>query len=221
MQTQLRVSVSTFGFGSQFHSKVTVTESTRARRRPDVFIQRSSTAHRFGPPDTPFVPLDSSAKRRQPLASPALQLKGTGRQQSSRQTCKTDIGGPLQKMDSGHITAKAMKETEARRRWWEFDQGVYVAAAILTGWGLMVHYTVFHVTLPSWQALLLFLPMMQLHTGVFITAHEAMHGSVAPSNPALNDFFGRLACTLYAGEFFACIWVVTSGQLDIKPLCSF
>ena len=34
---------------------------------------------------------------------------------------------------------------------------------------------------------------------VFITAHDAMHGAVAPSNPKLNKFMGRLAGTLYAG----------------------
>jgi len=34
---------------------------------------------------------------------------------------------------------------------------------------------------------------------VFITAHDAMHGAIAPSNPKLNQFMGRLAGTLYAG----------------------
>lgn len=34
---------------------------------------------------------------------------------------------------------------------------------------------------------------------VFITAHDAMHGAVAPSNPKLNQLMGRLAGTLYAG----------------------
>lgn len=34
---------------------------------------------------------------------------------------------------------------------------------------------------------------------VFITAHDAMHGSVSPSNAKLNQFMGRLAGTLYAG----------------------
>lgn len=36
-----------------------------------------------------------------------------------------------------------------------------------------------------------------LYTGLFITAHDAMHGVVAPQNPKLNQFFGSLALLLY------------------------
>jgi beta-carotene ketolase (CrtW type) len=37
-----------------------------------------------------------------------------------------------------------------------------------------------------------------LYTGLFITAHDSMHGVVVPRNRKLNDLFGRLAVTLYA-----------------------
>lgn len=37
-----------------------------------------------------------------------------------------------------------------------------------------------------------------LHTGLFIVAHDAMHGSLLPGRPALNDAIGRLALLLYA-----------------------
>ncbi|WP_041244006.1 fatty acid desaturase [Gloeobacter kilaueensis] len=37
-----------------------------------------------------------------------------------------------------------------------------------------------------------------LHTGLFITAHDAMHRSVCTTNHRLNDLVGRLAVALYA-----------------------
>ncbi|MEL6760887.1 MAG: fatty acid desaturase [Myxococcota bacterium] len=37
-----------------------------------------------------------------------------------------------------------------------------------------------------------------LSTGLFITAHDAMHGTVAPRNRSLNDLIGGLAVRLYA-----------------------
>lgn len=36
-----------------------------------------------------------------------------------------------------------------------------------------------------------------LHTGIFITAHDAMHGTVFPQNYKVNDFIGSLAARLY------------------------
>lgn len=37
-----------------------------------------------------------------------------------------------------------------------------------------------------------------LHTGLFITAHEAMHGLLAPRRKKLNDFLGGVCVLLYA-----------------------
>ena len=42
------------------------------------------------------------------------------------------------------------------------------------------------------------LAMTFLHTGLFITAHDAMHGTVAPNSPRLNSWVGTMAVTLYA-----------------------
>lgn len=41
-----------------------------------------------------------------------------------------------------------------------------------------------------------------LYTGLFITAHDAMHGVVAPGRPRLNRWVGRVAAGLYAGFDF-------------------
>lgn len=40
--------------------------------------------------------------------------------------------------------------------------------------------------------------MTFLHTGLFITAHDAMHGTVVPGSPRANAAIGTLAVTLYA-----------------------
>lgn len=37
-----------------------------------------------------------------------------------------------------------------------------------------------------------------LYTGLFITAHDSMHGLVYPMRRNVNDLFGRIALTLYA-----------------------
>ncbi len=41
-----------------------------------------------------------------------------------------------------------------------------------------------------------------LQVGLFIVAHDAMHGSLAPAHPRLNRAAGRLALALYAGFAF-------------------
>jgi len=37
-----------------------------------------------------------------------------------------------------------------------------------------------------------------LYTGLFITAHDSMHGTVFPASKAVNDVIGRVATILYA-----------------------
>ena len=36
-----------------------------------------------------------------------------------------------------------------------------------------------------------------LHTGIFITAHDAIHGTIFPKNRQVNDFIGALAARMY------------------------
>jgi len=46
----------------------------------------------------------------------------------------------------------------------------------------------------------LFVPVLTwLSVGLFIVAHDAMHGSLAPGRPAFNLVWGRLTLLLYAG----------------------
>jgi beta-carotene ketolase (CrtW type) len=78
--------------------------------------------------------------------------------------------------------------------------GVALAAAILAAWALTLALALGApaVALPA----ALWLPLVALrtwlHTGLFIVAHDAMHGTVAPRHPRLNHGLGALAVGLYA-----------------------
>lgn len=78
--------------------------------------------------------------------------------------------------------------------------------------GLFVAFVVIGIWASSWCLLmsfdvseinnLLLLPLIALqtflYTGLFITAHDAMHGAVFPSNLKINNFVGALSVGLYA-----------------------
>jgi beta-carotene ketolase (CrtW type) len=55
---------------------------------------------------------------------------------------------------------------------------------------------------PVWFGFGLVLLNTLLSTGLFITAHDAMHGLVAPGSRSLNAAIGQLALGLYAGFDF-------------------
>jgi len=81
--------------------------------------------------------------------------------------------------------------------------GVFFALAILLGWGIHLVYILlnqpadpadlwfwFHLMLQTW-----------LFTGLFITAHDAMHGTVS-KNKFINNGLGAIASILYAGLWY-------------------
>ncbi len=76
-----------------------------------------------------------------------------------------------------------------------------IALAIAAAW-LTIHIGAifwWHFT----PALLLLIPVQAwLSTGLFIVAHDAMHGSLAPGRPAANLWAGRIALGLYAALDF-------------------
>jgi beta-carotene/zeaxanthin 4-ketolase len=83
--------------------------------------------------------------------------------------------------------------------------GVMQAAMILGGWLALHIHGVFGHALDGRglaYAPLLVLLICWLSVGMFIVAHDAMHGSLAPGRPVLNRWIGRLALTLYAGLWF-------------------
>jgi beta-carotene/zeaxanthin 4-ketolase len=77
--------------------------------------------------------------------------------------------------------------------------GLLVAGLILTTWassliGLLNttpshHQPFWLVVAMSWQTF--------LYAGLFVTAHDAMHGAVTPQHPRLNRFIGTVVLLLY------------------------
>jgi beta-carotene/zeaxanthin 4-ketolase len=55
---------------------------------------------------------------------------------------------------------------------------------------------------PWWQVVGLVAAQCWLSVGLFIVAHDAMHGSLAPFRPRLNQWIGQLALAVYAGFRF-------------------
>ncbi|MEM9170691.1 MAG: fatty acid desaturase [Pseudomonadota bacterium] len=96
-------------------------------------------------------------------------------------------------------TRRRLEGPEARRR---TRVGLALSAAIIGAWAALHIYGVFFYPLagPAALAAPLYVAVLcWLSVGLFIVTHDAIHGSLAPSLPALNGIIGRLAVTLYAG----------------------
>jgi beta-carotene ketolase (CrtW type) len=79
--------------------------------------------------------------------------------------------------------------------------GLAVAGAILLSWLLVLATALFIIEVDSIGVVSivgLSTVLTWLYTGLFITAHDAMHGLVAPRWPRLNRWIGQLVLTLYA-----------------------
>lgn len=80
--------------------------------------------------------------------------------------------------------------------------GIGLALAIIGAFLALHIWSVFFLELAG--ATWLFAPLLVavlswLSVGLFIIAHDAMHGSLAPGRRGVNLFFGRLTLLLYAG----------------------
>jgi beta-carotene ketolase (CrtW type) len=84
-------------------------------------------------------------------------------------------------------------------------RGVALCGLLLAGWTLSLVPVLRPAALTvgdGWWALPLVLLRTWLCTGVFICAHDAMHGVLAPGRPWLNDRLGGLCAALYAAFSF-------------------
>lgn len=87
------------------------------------------------------------------------------------------------------------------------QRGLQLAALIGICWlttlvlGLRMELTQLHpLLITGWVLCRSF-----LHTGLFILAHDAMHNSLAPGRPVINQRIGRVCLWLYAGlNYDAC-----------------
>ena len=77
--------------------------------------------------------------------------------------------------------------------------GIFIALTIIFFWLGHLLYSLFYVE-PDFLSPVFYLHVLiqaYLYTGLFITGHDAMHGTVA-KNRKLNNFFGHLSTTLFA-----------------------
>lgn len=83
--------------------------------------------------------------------------------------------------------------------------GIALAFAIGAAWlALHVHGVFFHRLTTGGLAVAPLLILLQcwLSVGLFIVAHDCMHGSLAPGRPGINAAIGRTMLLLYAGFWF-------------------
>ena len=76
-----------------------------------------------------------------------------------------------------------------------------LAAGVIGAWAALHVFAVWRLDAPAHPllALLCLIGLTWLSVGLFIVAHDAMHGAVAPGRPRLNAAVGALALALYAG----------------------
>lgn len=79
-------------------------------------------------------------------------------------------------------------------------KGLFIALGIITTWATSLTILLFinlsHLNL--FGVVLGILIQTFLYTGLFITAHDAMHRSLFPENYKVNDFLGTMCVSLYA-----------------------
>jgi beta-carotene ketolase (CrtW type) len=81
-------------------------------------------------------------------------------------------------------------------------RGLLVAAGLIGAWLLCLGWGLTAAELPWAAVAALVLLETLLSTGLFITAHDAMHGLVLPGAPRVNAAIGQLALGIYAGFAF-------------------
>ncbi|WP_410217249.1 fatty acid desaturase [Paracoccus sp. (in: a-proteobacteria)] len=75
-----------------------------------------------------------------------------------------------------------------------------LSGGIITAWLVLHVHAVWFLDAPAHpvQAALVFAGLVWLSVGLFIIAHDAMHGAVVPGRPRANKAIGQLALWLYA-----------------------
>ncbi|WP_036677964.1 fatty acid desaturase [Daejeonella oryzae] len=78
------------------------------------------------------------------------------------------------------------------------NAGLIIAIIILILWSLSIFFLMrWDTDLKNWKTYAMIFVQMHLYTGLFITAHDAMHGTVT-SIKNLNNFIGQTCTLLYA-----------------------
>ena len=79
------------------------------------------------------------------------------------------------------------------------NKGIFIATVVIVLWlGCLLLLLTYPISATDPLVYLFVLVQTHLYTGVFITAHDAIHGVVAPQHPRLNRAIGWVATTLFA-----------------------
>ena len=77
--------------------------------------------------------------------------------------------------------------------------GLFAATAVIVLWTLNLSLILTsEISAQKWYLIPQFFVQILLYTGLFITAHDAMHGLVSPENRLINDVYGKLSLVLFA-----------------------
>lgn len=80
--------------------------------------------------------------------------------------------------------------------------GILVALTVIVCWFVSLYFLLtWNFAWSNPLVYLMIVVQMHLYTGLFITAHDAMHGTISP-NQKTNNFIGYLSVFLYAGFFY-------------------
>lgn len=83
-----------------------------------------------------------------------------------------------------------------------YRAGIFIGLVVIFCWFLLLVFSLsFKVNFYNPLTYLLILVQTHLYTGLFITAHDAMHGAVS-GNKNVNNFFGYCCCFLFAFNWF-------------------
>ena len=92
-----------------------------------------------------------------------------------------------------------MQNKQATNLYSSSPRGLYIALTIVLAWLLLLLYLLGGYSI-NWHSPLTYLFVLiqtHLYTGLFITAHDAMHGVVSP-NKKINKAIGQLSALLFA-----------------------
>ena len=78
------------------------------------------------------------------------------------------------------------------------DSGLIFAVTIMTLWACMLYHCLFRHKLNFLTTPFLVLIQIYLYTGLFITAHDSIHGTVC-SNATINYWVGKICLLSFAG----------------------
>ncbi len=82
--------------------------------------------------------------------------------------------------------------------------GVFIAILVILAWVGHLAYSLLYVEVSALNPWLYVHVLIQTHlfTGLFITGHDGMHGTIKPSHDGTNKVIGTIASFLYAGLSF-------------------